>query len=434
MSASSSSSTPAAPEPAQKQISMAELRELMNNLAIEEALSQLANIRVVTNANPDKPAPRLHAAALLGLDRLVRALLDDKDVDPNEADASGQTALFLALMGGQEVTARILLDHPRVQPDLALTIKEIFDAPLNLLQICVARSDLPQLRILLAHPRVDVNATVGNVSVLTVAMFFGSVEALEAVLGHPDLRLSEPGPAVQGGGASGPSDEGMLPLHVAAARASLDKFVCLLKAPGMDVNAKSEKNKVTALQVAVFNRRADVVWALLQDRRADLDARDDLDRTALHSAAEVGDAWMVRTLLTYGAQPNVQDRWGITPLSMAVRKNFPGVVQVLLDTLGLDLILKDKDEHGKVVEAKLKSLRGEPHGLTLEGEELEFFKRLQPYSPDVSVGETAVALAARLGHRYVLDMLSTHPRAKVTQEDLRFAQPAMRKLLEARIS
>jgi hypothetical protein len=51
--------------------------------------------------------------------------------------------------------------------------------------------------------------------------------------------------------------------------------------------------------------------------------------TALHAAGR--DADIVRTLLQGGARPDIVDRDGVTPLSMACDKNWPDIVELLLD-------------------------------------------------------------------------------------------------------
>jgi len=62
----------------------------------------------------------------------------------------------------------------------------------------------------------------------------------------------------------------------------------------------------------------------------------------LHSAASAGDAERVRELLKKGADPNVRDEYGNTPLHVAAYEGHVDVVRLLLEH-GADPTVKNKD-------------------------------------------------------------------------------------------
>lgn len=64
----------------------------------------------------------------------------------------------------------------------------------------------------------------------------------------------------------------------------------------------------------------------------DINQRDDRGSTALMYAAEEGKAWAVRTLLQHGADPNIRDYYGDSPLRVCLQGARPSarVVGMLL--------------------------------------------------------------------------------------------------------
>lgn len=89
----------------------------------------------------------------------------------------------------------------------------------------------------------------------------------------------------------------------------------------------------------------------------DVNAKDELSRTALHFAASAGDISIMQLLLRHKANPNVKDIIGNTPLHLAACKGLSSVVNLLISN-GADI--KAIDGFGRnpleVVESKLRTL------------------------------------------------------------------------------
>ncbi|MFL6257381.1 MAG: ankyrin repeat domain-containing protein [Pyrinomonadaceae bacterium] len=110
------------------------------------------------------------------------------------------------------------------------------------------------------------------------------------------------------------NDIGVTPLDVAVAKGDAETIRALL-AGGADPNAEMQTSGDTALTVAV-KLRDPLVALLLLDKGADVNLRPKSEHgaAALHVAARNGDLEMLNLLLSRGAEPDVRDARGNTPL------------------------------------------------------------------------------------------------------------------------
>jgi ankyrin repeat protein len=114
----------------------------------------------------------------------------------------------------------------------------------------------------------------------------------------------------------------------------------LLAQPNVDLKAETPQG-MTALMLAVWHQRADVVRTLLQ-RGADFNHQDKEGDTPLHGAAWLGNLQILQMLLDAGANPNVKNKLGGTALMWAASYGQEQAVQLLLNK-GADARLKDAD-------------------------------------------------------------------------------------------
>ncbi|KAI2621919.1 hypothetical protein GGS26DRAFT_255256 [Hypomontagnella submonticulosa] len=122
---------------------------------------------------------------------------------------------------------------------------------------------------------------------------------------------------------------GDTPLIRAAKNGALDMI--RLFGQKADAELRDTKNGWTALMWAGKKGDTSTVMKLLEDCRANADAKDDDGRTALSLAAERGHEYTVRLLLRYGADPNTKDKNDHTPSSLAFENGHDDVARLLLD-------------------------------------------------------------------------------------------------------
>jgi len=120
---------------------------------------------------------------------------------------------------------------------------------------------------------------------------------------------------------------GWTAIMIAAVKGYTDT-VKLLIAHGADVNTPDIYGW-TPLMRATFENRPAVVETLLQVNDIDLDAGDEYGATALHHAAIKAHLQIVRLLLAHGANLQLKDTKGRTPLMAATQQGQTAVVELL---------------------------------------------------------------------------------------------------------
>ncbi|MBT9582540.1 ankyrin repeat domain-containing protein [bacterium] len=108
---------------------------------------------------------------------------------------------------------------------------------------------------------------------------------------------------------------GVTALQVAVYNGRLDVVEYLLKS-GADINAV-DNSGWNAFHVAILENRAPILNALLKDPRLDVNAPDSHGDTPLMKFAQSGNAEMVSRLLKIGANVGDVDRYGQTALDLS---------------------------------------------------------------------------------------------------------------------
>ena len=301
-------------------------------------------------------------AAHRGFSKVIELLLKrmKDDVDLNAKNQRGATALWLAVQSGQSNVVKLLIERDGI--DLNTQDTRLEKTPLIL---ATSKGNSKVVKLMLAVEGVELNSVdFGGSSALVVAAEKGHLEVTKLLLEKKGVdRNLEDG-------------SGMTPLATAASEGHLNIVKLLISQTDVDLNAQNCMLQ-TPLTLALFNRRSEIAKLLLstdgvdfnwRDCRGDtpltldastgksdavelllkkdgieLNARTDYDESALSQAAENGNPEIVRLLLERGAELNVQDRRGRTPLMLAEKRGHDEVVNLVQEFSSLGVGKRSAD-------------------------------------------------------------------------------------------
>lgn len=203
----------------------------------------------------------------------IRVLIEEGG-DPNFRIPGGKTPLIVAAKIGDPDLVGLLLD-------LGADVNAATETGGTPLMFAAIRGNLKSVRALIAHG-ADVNA---------VAHFNWTALMVAAVKGH-------------------------------------DGVVDVLLDNGANANV-ADTYGWTPLMRAAYENRAGTVRVFLRNGKAKLEEADETGSTALHHAAAQGHVEIARLLLDSGAQVDVRNREGLTPLDMAKRMEKEDCVRFL---------------------------------------------------------------------------------------------------------
>ena len=119
----------------------------------------------------------------------------------------------------------------------------------------------------------------------------------------------------QGADVNTVGSNGWTALTIAAAKGNVPLLQWLIK-QGADTQVR-DVYRFTPLMRSVDNGYVEAAAVLLSLVETDVNARDEYDNTPLHHAVSVGNIPMVNLLLEHGADPNIVNRDGDSPLELA---------------------------------------------------------------------------------------------------------------------
>jgi ankyrin repeat protein len=387
------------------------------------------------NATDDDGATALYLAALNGNDDVVKALIN-QGANVNVADHKGWTPLMSATKKGHLTTVQALLGAPRININAQKSdgVTALYLAALNghydlvkalidqggdvsigandgwtPLMLAAEKGHLTTVQALLGAPDIDIDAQkLDGATALIVAAANGKNDLVKALID-------------KGGDVNIRAHDGWPPLIFAAEKGHLTTVQALLSAPDIDIDAQIS-NGVTALYLAALNGKDEFVkalinkganvnvrtndgWtplvsaaekghlttvqALLGAPDIDIDAQNVSGATALIFAAMHGHLTTLQRLIEKGANVNITDNGGWTPLMLAIEKGHPTTAQALLSVPGIDINAQTSDG---VTALYLAALNGH----------YDLVKALIDQGGDVSIGAhdgwTPLMLAIAKGH------------------------------------
>ncbi|XP_055381299.1 ankyrin repeat and KH domain-containing protein mask isoform X2 [Condylostylus longicornis] len=262
-----------------------------------------------TDSNHDTA---LTLACAGGHEELVELLIS-RGANIEHRDKKGFTPLILAATAGHEKVVDILLKHGA---ELEAQSERTKDTPLSL---ACSGGRYEVVELLLSVGANKEHRNVSDYTPLSLAASGGYVNIIKLLLSSGAEINSRTG-----------SKLGISPLMLAAMNGHT-AAVKLLLDMGSDINAQIETNRNTALTLACFQGRHEVV-SLLLDRKANVEHRAKTGLTPLMEAASGGYIEVGRVLLDKGADvnaapvPTSRD----TALTIAADKGHLKFVELLL--------------------------------------------------------------------------------------------------------
>ena len=330
------------------------------------AASIQANWYLKSDATADwdirKDANGLHVCAWFGLINAISSLLaQGLDVDSRDPKYA-QTPMMYACRRGHAAAARTLLERGAdVNVYSNRGSSAIFEA--------VSANHLETLKVLLAHPNINLNAphlSRSRMSPLMLAAQEGNFEIAKALLDHEGLSINYKDinddtalfyaiQAEQSEIASCVLDHkdknidlnsqnlfGRTALILAATK-GLDGIVDHLLDEGANPYIQDKEGGGTGLLRAIDEHRLSTVEVML-NHNVNIHCLDDKDRSLLHGAAVGGHDDIVHLLLDRGLDANAKDNRGATPLHDAARNGRFTTAQILLDKGAISWL---KDSSGR---------------------------------------------------------------------------------------
>jgi ankyrin repeat protein len=275
------------------------------------------------------------AAADENPDLSLIALLLERGADVAASRKDGGNALLMATCNGRVDVLKLLLQAPA--------------AWIN------AQTQNGKTALIVA----SMNGTTAAVEALIGA---GADINMATHTGHTALHFASNADIARllwnAGARDAQTHDGTTPLMSACIANKPDIVVYLLQR-GLDVNALH--GRWTALMHAAHDGHLDVLRVLLAaDPPVVLDQQDSLGRTALYYAVESNHPLAVRMLLAHGANINITTNYGTTPLLLGVQKGLLAVVDELL--LTQSPTLSDTCEQDEVAALSIAVRKNFPHG------------------------------------------------------------------------
>ncbi|KAJ9295853.1 hypothetical protein DTO271G3_5876 [Paecilomyces variotii] len=317
-----------------------------------------------------------HVCAAFGLTEWLRCLLE-KGADANAKDSERNTPLTYAARAGHEDTARLLM--PQVRHDVFSKDSALEDA--------AAQGHEASVKYFLSDCVSNGIDDRRKQKALNRAAKNGHISTIKLLLDHGAKAENR---EVDGGWLLGNS-----PLEEAISSGSIDA-VCMLLSRDGAISADTNKNQ--DLVYRAVSDSNDKMVDLLVTRGADPDLPNTSGRTPLIKAVKKDAKGIVRLLLSKDVKVNIEDDTGWTPLLCAISNDDTEMVDTLLRK-GADPNLKAKNWANRtplnlaIARANVVLVRT----LLLEG--------AHPNQPSGSLDNPPLSTAAKNGDEEVVRLL-----------------------------
>ena len=295
---------------------------LNNSISVINLL--LANPHCDANAkNQDHQAP-LHLASKKNFTNIANMLMDDEQVIVNDRDANQRTPLHIAALNDNAEMIKLLLAKER----LGMNARDYYGQ--TSLHIATWSNSMDAMKLLLADEQCEVNAVDKQQKTpLYYAIFFKCIDAIKLLLADKRCEVAK-------------DVSQKTPLHWSVSLHLVDVKQLYRENPFLKINAGDKDRQHLLLDFADFEKGTEVLKALLSDARFDVNARDQYQRTPLHSAAGASNAEAVSILLADSrCKINAQDKNKQTPLHSAVAINSTEAAKILLSDKRCDVNARD---------------------------------------------------------------------------------------------
>ena len=297
----------------------------------------------------------LHGVASLGIAGILPALLDMKEWDVNAGDCVGMTSLTWASLRGHEEAVKILLEQEEVNPNQADT--EYGQTPLSwaaenrhegIVKMLLEREDVNpnqpdtqygstplswaarrgyEARVKMLLERDDVNPNQADTEYGRTPLWWvaerGHEGVVKMLLERGDVDSNQPDAKV-----------GQTPLCLAAKNGHERVVKMLLERDDVNPNQADTKYGRKPLSWGAMNGYEGIVKIFLEREDVNPDLTDTkYGRTPLWLAAKKGHEGMVKMLLEReNVNPDQTDtKYGRTPLWLAAKNGYEGIIKMLLE-------------------------------------------------------------------------------------------------------
>ena len=275
---------------------------------VQQLLDEGADI----NAKDTDDNTPLHIAARFGCIPIIHTLLQNKKIQVNLKNKTGQAPLYLAAQNNYADAVKALL---RAQ-GVVIVVNAVGADNYTSLHIAAERGHQNVVTALLTHSNIKVNLkNKTGQAPLHIAAIYGHAAVVQVLLNHGQIDVNEKDPDQQA------------PLHLAAENGHADAVKALLAHRDIKVNEKGFHGN-TPLHLAAENGHADAVKALLAHLDIKVNEKGFHGNTPLHFAAASGRTAIVKLLLASKADVNALDTNGDTPVILATD---PVIIQMLQD-------------------------------------------------------------------------------------------------------